>query len=137
MANLTSFSSLQTIFGKLCMPSKIYLVLSVISVFIAIFNNVGFLAILIKLLFVGVWTYILNWICLKGYVNISWALVVLPYVILGLMIIANLNKVKSQEKEEKEEKEEQKKQEQPQQPQQPVQQQLQYYGNQNRQYLAY
>jgi hypothetical protein len=37
-----------------------------------------------KLAFAGGWTFILGWLCKKGYRTISWGLVALPYVLLFL-----------------------------------------------------
>jgi hypothetical protein len=70
--------------SKLCTPAKIYLAIAVISSMIALMNRVPMVAVVAKLLFAGVWTYILGWLCSKGYRNISWFLVLLPYIIIAL-----------------------------------------------------
>jgi hypothetical protein len=67
---------------KLCTPAKVYLVVSVVSVLIALFRRSPVTTVLVQFLFVLLWTFALNWLCSKGYKNVSWFLVVLPYVML-------------------------------------------------------
>jgi hypothetical protein len=68
---------------KLCTPAIVYLVLAIIAL---IFNiQYSFLSIFLHVIFIGLWTFILNWICKKGFVWISWALVVLPYLFAALV----------------------------------------------------
>jgi hypothetical protein len=80
--------SLQGKFEALCTPAQIYLLLALLSCIIALFSNVNFLAIFVKLIFAVIWTFILNWICQKGYSGLSWFLVVFPYVVILLMVLA-------------------------------------------------
>jgi hypothetical protein len=72
--------------SKLCTPAFIYFFLAVISIVIAIFNNVRAITILIKIVFVLVWTWFLNYLCKKGYSVISWVLVILPFLMMIGMI---------------------------------------------------
>jgi hypothetical protein len=81
-------SSLQGKFEALCTPAQIYLLVALLSCIIALFSKVNFLAIGVKLLFAVIWTYILNWICKKGYSGLSWFLVVFPYVLILLTVLA-------------------------------------------------
>ncbi|MDA7495378.1 hypothetical protein N8459_02605, partial [Nitrosopumilus sp.] len=65
---------------KLCIPSKIYLFISIIVIFISLFNNTtlfSFIYIFITTLF---WAWNLNIICKSGYTNISWVLILLPFI---------------------------------------------------------
>ncbi len=73
--------------SKLCTPAKIYLAIAVISSMVALMNRVPMVAIVLKLVFAGVWTYILGWLCSKGYRTISWFLVLLPYFIIALAML--------------------------------------------------
>ena len=84
----TMSSSLQGKFEALCTPAQIYLLVALLSCIIALFSKVNFLAIGVKLLFAVIWTYILNWICKKGYSGLSWFLVVFPYVLILLTVLA-------------------------------------------------
>lgn len=100
MANLPSFGSIKTSLGNLCLPSQIYLGLSVLALIFAAVNSFSVITIITKVIFIALWTFILNWICQKGYESISWALVILPYVLLILMLLLggeivgkNMNKV--------------------------------------------
>jgi hypothetical protein len=71
-------------FSKLCTPAKIYFAIAVISTIIALFYGVGFMAAFMKIVFAFIWTYALGWLCNKGYSLISWFLVLLPYIVIGL-----------------------------------------------------
>ena len=55
--------------------------------------------ILVNLLFIGIWTWFLNFLCKSGYTTISWILVILPFIMFILMILIvielmRMNKVK-------------------------------------------
>ena len=71
---------------KLCSPALLYLVLATIAL---VFNFMQFslLSGVIHIVFVLLWTFILNWICSKGYKWVSWLLVVLPYVFMFLVAL--------------------------------------------------
>jgi high-affinity K+ transport system ATPase subunit B len=70
---------------KLCSPALLYLVVSIITLLLMIVVKFNALSIIYKLIFIAFWTYILNFICSKGYNNISWILVLLPYLFILLM----------------------------------------------------
>jgi hypothetical protein len=87
----------------LCKPAYIYLVISVISMVILMFQNMGNknnycvgsfecnvpntgLVFLGKGLGIAFWTFILNAICRAGYKNLSWFLVLLPFALFFVMI---------------------------------------------------
>lgn len=71
---------------KLCSPALLYLVLAAIAL---VFNFMQFslLSGVIHIAFVLLWTFILNWICSKGYTWVSWLLVILPYVFMFLVAL--------------------------------------------------
>jgi len=71
-------------FSKLCTPAKIYFAIAVIASIFMLFNGVSFIAVFIKLIFAFIWTFVLGWLCKKGFTSISWFLVLLPYIILLL-----------------------------------------------------
>ena len=88
---------------KLCTPAYIYLVISMIAIFIAIFQNFGststycmgsyscqvsslFLIFIVKFIYVIFWTWILNIICQSGAPTLSWILLILPFVLMFIMI---------------------------------------------------
>ena len=71
-------------FSKLCTPAKIYFAIAVIAVITALFNGVSLMMAFTKIFFAFIWTYVLGWLCDKGYSSISWFLVLLPYVVIVL-----------------------------------------------------
>ena len=98
---------LQTI-KKLCTPAYLYLVLSVVAMIILMIQNGGnttnysfgsfqcnvpstTMVFVAKILYIAFWTFVLNSICKAGYKNVSWFLVLLPFlgffVAIGLLIL--------------------------------------------------
>jgi uncharacterized membrane protein YgcG len=74
-------------FSKLCTPSKIYFAIAVISIILFLFNGLPIMMIFTKIVFALLWTFILDWLCKKGYKTISWFLVLLPYIIIALAML--------------------------------------------------
>lgn len=68
--------------SKLCTPAMLYLVLAGISVVIGLFQKFQLWTLLVKVVFVGAWTWFLNFLCSKGYKAISWFLVLLPFLVM-------------------------------------------------------
>jgi hypothetical protein len=94
---------------NLCMPSHLYLVVSMIALIVIAIQNIGntdrycigyhscnvsstLLIFIIKLMYILFWTWVLNLICNAGYPSISWFLVLLPlivfFLLIGLLIIS-------------------------------------------------
>jgi hypothetical protein len=67
-------------FGKYCTPAQLYLVLGAIGIISAAFNKFSVETLLTNALFLVVWTWVLNWLCSKGFKAISWILVLLPFI---------------------------------------------------------
>ena len=84
-------------FKNLCTPAKVYFAIGIISCIFALFNSMTILAVFIKLIFIFIWTFLLNLLCSKGYKNLSWFLVLLPYIIVLLIVIGVLKQTKKQE----------------------------------------
>ena len=76
---------------KLCDPAKVYILLSILSVFMYIGaapKNFAKKNLVIHVVSVIIWTIILNWICtLKYGIKISWFLVFLPIIFITVMMI--------------------------------------------------
>ena len=93
---------------RLCTPAYVYLVISVISIIALMFQNAGntntycvgnfncdvpntTLVFIVKILYVAFWTFVLNAICKAGYKNLSWFLVLLPFIgffmMIGMMLL--------------------------------------------------
>ena len=83
-------------FSKLCTPAKLYFAIAVIACIIALFSGIGIVSVFVKLVFAFIWTYILSWLCGKGYQSVSWFLVLLPYIVILLGVIGLLSLTKGQ-----------------------------------------
>lgn len=95
---------------KLCTPAFVYLSISVLTILVIALQNIGntnkycigsftcnvsntFFIFLFKTVYIVFWTFILNVLCKAGYKEISWFLVLLPYmllfIIIGLLLLNN------------------------------------------------
>ena len=101
---------LVSMFKKLCDPAKLYLVLSLISVFFYVMSmesanstlkesddehegihHYTFMGLLMKIFFTLLWVYILNYLCkYKWGKKIAWFVVLLPFFIMGLFVVGML-----------------------------------------------
>ena len=66
-------------FSHLCSPAYVYFVVSIFYVLINSFTNFKITTILLKILFIVVWSFFLNLLCSIEYTMISWVLVILPF----------------------------------------------------------
>lgn len=90
---------------RLCGPAHFYLVISLIFLALASFQNMGSsniyclgslscnvtsvsLIFAIQMVYVLFWTWILNLMCNTGVENLAWVLVLLPFILMFLVIIA-------------------------------------------------
>ena len=88
---------------ELCCPAALYFIISIISLVIILFQNLGnsnsytigsfscrvpstILVFIIKLIYILFWTWVLNLICKDGHTGISWLLVLLPWILLFVLI---------------------------------------------------
>jgi len=92
----------------LCTPSLIYFVISIIGLVLILLQNLGntnsyhvgsfscrvpntAIIFIIKLIYILFWTWILNLICKDGHTEISWLLILFPwimlFVIMGLLML--------------------------------------------------
>ena len=88
---------------KLCTPAYVYLVISVISIVILMFQNAGNknifclgsyecdvpstgVVFVVQVLYTMFWVFVLNAICSAGYEKVSWFLVLLPYLFLFIAL---------------------------------------------------
>lgn len=65
---------------SLCTPAMIYFVISIIYLIINIFTNFNIMSMVIRLLVILVWTWLLNFLCTKGFTVISWLLIIVPFL---------------------------------------------------------
>ena len=90
-------------FKELCTPALIYFIISIVSLFMLILQNltdnhvyyVGTFScnvsntaaiFIVKLLYILFWTYVLNLICKDGHSGISWLLILFPFILLFVII---------------------------------------------------
>jgi hypothetical protein len=71
---------------KLCDPAMVYFVLSCIVIVMAVMKKFSVESLMIKAIYVIVWTWFLNFLCSKGYKTVSWVLVILPFIMMFGMI---------------------------------------------------
>ena len=89
--------------NKLCNPAYVYLVISVLSVILMIIENIGntssfkfggyennvsstAIVFIFQVMYISFWTFVLDSICYSGYKNISWLIVLLPFILFFLII---------------------------------------------------
>lgn len=97
-------------FDKLCIPAQIYLIVSFILMVLSYFglnaisqqltlnqSNSSFLqslnftyqkdartSYIVQAVFIVLWTWVLSYLCNKGFSNLSWFLILLPWVLMFL-----------------------------------------------------
>jgi hypothetical protein len=69
----------------ICPPAIVYLATTVVAVLYMLVEKYKLSFILLNTLFSVAWAWILNFICLKGYLTASWILVLLPYMVTSLV----------------------------------------------------
>jgi uncharacterized membrane protein len=75
--------------GAICAPAMVYLILSIIGLLTAATIQFSVMSILLKVIFIALWTFLLNYLCSTGYTVVSWILVVLPLIfMIALIFIA-------------------------------------------------
>ncbi len=65
----------------LCSPALLYLIISIIAIIMMISQKMKAMTIVVKALFIVIWTWFLNFLCTKGHEGISWFLVIMPFVL--------------------------------------------------------
>ena len=73
---------INTSFDALCDPAKLYIVLSIIAIIVAFFKKMSFRSLVLKAFFVLFWTWVLNYLCSKGFKMVSWFLVLFPFIVM-------------------------------------------------------
>jgi len=75
------FGELKEKLMQIHLPAKIYLALVIIAILMN-FMYMSWHHLLFTVIFVIVWTYIIEYVCKKGFKNSVWILVVLPFAIM-------------------------------------------------------
>ena len=112
----------KSFFEKLCRPAQLYLVLSTIAVLSILLQNIlepnnklfclgihncklnymKWLLFIPQILYVGVWTIILNSLCRTGYNELSWLIALFPFILffilLGIFVLEDFRNVLSRKR---------------------------------------
>jgi hypothetical protein len=100
---------------SLCTPAFIFFILSVLSLFVMIFDNLenthhycfGNVScnvantstiFIVEILFIVFWTWFLNAICSRGYVNIAWFILLFPYILLFALLLFGAAEIRNTQK---------------------------------------
>ena len=105
-------NSMRKQYNVLCRPAQIYILISLIAVLAMLVQNVSnpkkycvgkyscdlnFSNLFIfagKLLYIAIWTIILNSLCDSGYKELSWVIVLIPivlfFLLVGLFLVSNM-----------------------------------------------
>jgi hypothetical protein len=76
---------------SLCSPALLYLIIALIAIVSMIYSKTDMQTVAMKGLFVIIYTMFLNFLCSQGHEGISWFLVILPFVVMALFIVAMSN----------------------------------------------
>ena len=79
-------------FSRMCTPAKVYFAILLANILCMLFHRVKIGFIFSKMLFGGIWTYFLTWLCKKGYSSVSWFLVLLPFFMIALVVICGAHR---------------------------------------------
>jgi len=80
---------------RICSPALLFLILSTLGAIYMAFTQFSLLTLFFKVVFIALWTYFLNFLCLKGHETVSWILVVLPYVFMILFVFIGIDVMRS------------------------------------------
>lgn len=79
---------------SICAPALIYLVFSLLAILYMIYDHYNAGSVIIKVLFIAIWTWILNLLCTSGFEALSWFLVLLPFILFILFIVIVIHNIK-------------------------------------------
>ena len=73
-------------FSDLCTPAQVYVILTAFTLIAMIFGKQYGPAVA-KFIFAIIFTFFLNWLCVNGFAGVSWFLVLLPFIAIGLVVV--------------------------------------------------
>ena len=76
-------------FMKFCDPAKWYFCIALLLAAFALFNGMPVINIGIRLLFAFLWAFLLDRLCMSGYSQLSWAILLLPFLLEAIAIATN------------------------------------------------
>jgi len=63
--------------SSLCTPAFIYIIISIIILLVTLFKSLNITDTVISLFFILLWTWVLNYFCIKGYKIVSWLILII------------------------------------------------------------
>lgn len=72
--------SLSETWVGLCTPAQIYAVLALLTI-VGMAYKQQYGAIIVQAIFAALWTFVLGWICTKGWTWLSWLLILFPVIL--------------------------------------------------------
>jgi amino acid transporter len=101
---------------SLCTPAFIFFVLSVLSLFVMLFDNLEnthhfcfgnvrcnvantSTVFIVEILFIVFWTWVLNFICSRGYANVAWFILLFPYILLFALLLFSAAEIRNTNKQ--------------------------------------
>jgi hypothetical protein len=86
-------------FSSMCTPAKVYFAIFLVNILFMLFHRVRLALVFSKILFGSIWTYLLTWLCKKGYKSVSWFLVLLPFIMIAVVVVFGATAVSNMTKE--------------------------------------
>ena len=100
---------------SLCTPALVFFVISVVSLFVMIFDNLEnthtycignvscnvantSMIFIFEILFLVFWTWLLNFICTRGYSGVAWFILLFPYILLFMVVLLVASEIKNTDK---------------------------------------
>jgi hypothetical protein len=97
---------------SLCTPAFVFFVISVLSLFVMIFQNIEntnrycfgnvscnvantSMIFIVKIIMIVVWTWLLEVLCSRGYEKVAWFILLLPYIFLMFIILLIASEIKN------------------------------------------
>jgi len=68
--------------SSLCSPALLYLIISILAIIMMIVRKMQPMTIVVKAIFITIWTWFLNFLCSQNHESIAWFLVILPMVLM-------------------------------------------------------
>jgi fatty acid desaturase len=70
----------------LCPPAMLYLILGILGIIAMLTQQFRAMTLILKIVFILIWTWFLNLLCSAGYSAVSWFLVILPFVLFIVLL---------------------------------------------------
>jgi len=103
---------------SLCTPALVYFIISVLSLFGMLFDNLentnqfcfGNVScnvantstiFIVEILFLVFWTWLLNFICSRGYTNVAWFILLLPFILFMLILLFGATEIRNTNEQNK------------------------------------